>query len=477
MIRHLCNCFVCRVAAPAILAAVVSLFAIPAQAIIGVCVANCSLPPPPPPPPQPHYYGGGGGGYNPGPQVDPRRAESVRLNNEGVVYNNALQFEAAIAKFSQALRVDPTNIQARSNLANSRSRLAEKNGDYDRALAYVKEACRLNAVYCRGVAYVESFKLNQEAIDAVKAGDLETAVSLLQRALRLNPQYRTGRANLAHVLSDMALKRSDLALALTKIEEANEIVPTAARQNQIAFIHKLQENQRQQAKKLSEVVNAAPSLSSSPPPPGAPTDTNSAPSPAAKSPAPVIYPAIAPAGLGLQSAPCPFDKCGNPKDTGIDKNKSGTSPNSNKSAAEQAGGIKKDIAAVTPGTSDEAAHHQASCGLDGQGDCQTGPALPHITPGAKPTTKSAVFPGLTDEKWQKLQNSEDGRDLIKQADELLQQQGKLNDTIRKIRFSADAGSRQQELISFIDAADEVNKKIDGLQNQAEKIIEKTTLDP
>src|ERR1700732_508652 len=123
----------------------------------GVC-GNCMKPPPPPPPlrplpPPPVSYGNGGGGVTysrsyPAPR--PRLSPSGQVNDQGNALFAARDYEGAIEKYRQALRINPANQVARTNLAGARARLAAKHKDYARALSYQREACRLkpNKFYC-----------------------------------------------------------------------------------------------------------------------------------------------------------------------------------------------------------------------------------------------------------------------------------------------------------------------------------------
>jgi hypothetical protein len=107
--------------------------------------------------------------------------------------------------------------------------------------------------------------------------------------------------------------------------------------------------------------------------------------------------------------------------------------------------------------------------FDGGAGC-LGPALPKLERARRPAIKLFVFPGLPPEAWDKFQNTDAGRQLIKEADDLLEQKDKLEAEIREIRFSPNAAGRQEELIPKIKKAEEVQKKIGDLQPRAEKVI-------
>ena len=346
-------------------------------------------PPPPPPlrplPPPPVSYGNGGGGVTysrsyPAPR--PRLSPSGQVNDQGNALFAARDYEGAIEKYRQALRINPGNQVARTNLAGARARLAAKHKDYARALSYQREACRLkpNKFYC---------------------------VPILS--------YQ------AH----LAREEGDYARALAKYRQAYREAPTAGRLRNLEKMQQLIAEQQQR-----------------------PTAST--------------------------ARQCPFGRCGNPEDTAINatapRNPSaagrGAEPGG---AGRQITGIERDARRLPARTSDEAARHRMGCGFDGTGDCSLGPALPRITPG-QISLKSAVFPGLSEQSWSKLQKSEAGAALIKQADELLTKQKQLKGAIHEVRSSADAAQRLEELIALDKSLDKVNEKLNGFQKEAEKIV-------
>jgi tetratricopeptide (TPR) repeat protein len=89
--------------------------------------------------------------------------------------------------------------------------------------------------------------------------------------------------------------------------------------------------------------------------------------------------------------------------------------------------------------------------------------------------QSAVFPGLSQQNWNKLQNVKNGSVLIEHATALLSQKAALQQKVDEIRNSPNAVQHQQELIDRGNQLLGVTNEIAGLQSKAQKIIEIETI--
>ena len=113
-------------------------------------------------------------------------------------------YDAAIASFTEAIRIDPKDAKAYS----SRGIAYEGKGDMDKALADYSEAIHVDpksavAFYNRGIAYV-------------KKGDLDKAIADYTEAIGLDPKMAQAYANRAAAYEkkgDKAKAEEDLAQA------------------------------------------------------------------------------------------------------------------------------------------------------------------------------------------------------------------------------------------------------------------------
>jgi hypothetical protein len=144
-------------------------------------------------------------------------------------------------------------------------------------------------------------------------------------------------------------------------------------------------------------------------------------------------------------------------------------------ARDQAASVAKSAEAASTARTDEAAKETADCGFGGA-PCRKGDPvrLPRIG-GAMPT-RAAEFPGLSQQDWARLQSSDRGRALIKQADELVNKRAKLEQTMDEIRAGDNRPNRQQDWIATDKELQRVNKELDGYQKKAQDLIRRTVLD-
>jgi tetratricopeptide (TPR) repeat protein len=107
-------------------------------------------------------------------QSESERAHVVAYNNRGITYTWQGDFDRAIADLSEAIRLDPTS----AGTYNNRGRAYRDKGEDQRAIADLTEAIRLDpklamAYYNRGRAHI-------------KVGDLDRAIADFSEAIGLD---------------------------------------------------------------------------------------------------------------------------------------------------------------------------------------------------------------------------------------------------------------------------------------------------
>jgi hypothetical protein len=141
---------------------------------------------------------------------------------------------------------------------------------------------------------------------------------------------------------------------------------------------------------------------------------------------------------------------------------------------DQAASAAKDAQSAKKAHTIEAAKEMAGCEFD-VAPCQKGDpvTLPKI--GGKPSIQASVFPGISHQDWNKLQSTESGRALIKQADDLVSRRTKLERTIDEIRSGG--YTRQEDWIAADKELQSANKELSGYQKKAQDLIRRTVLEP
>lgn len=147
--------------------------------------------------------------YNEAIRIDPNYAKAY--NNRGLVRSDLGDFQAAIADYSEAIRLNPNLALAYNNRGLVRRNLGDKQG----ALADYNEAIRLNPDLA--LAY------NNRGLVRRDLEDSEGAVADFDEAIRLNPNYADAYYNRGLVRRDRedkqeARKNFKKAAALYKEE-------------------------------------------------------------------------------------------------------------------------------------------------------------------------------------------------------------------------------------------------------------------
>jgi len=137
---------------------------------------------------------------------------SAAYNGRGHAYNEKRDYDRAIADLNEAIRLDARNVAA----FNNRGRAYVAKRDYARGIADLDQAIRLDprhaiAFINRGSAHTES-------------GNYERALADLNEAIRLNPKTAGAYNNRGHILFE--LKRYDTAIA--DFSEAIRLSPMSA---------------------------------------------------------------------------------------------------------------------------------------------------------------------------------------------------------------------------------------------------------
>lgn len=113
--------------------------------------------------------------FNQALRIDPSYVDAY--NNRGIAYYNIGEYDKAISDFSQALRVNPNY----ADLYNNRGVVYGKMGEYDKAMSDFNQTLRLNPKHAK--AY------HNRGIGYFKRGELDNAIRDFTEALRIDPSY------------------------------------------------------------------------------------------------------------------------------------------------------------------------------------------------------------------------------------------------------------------------------------------------
>ena len=132
-------------------------------------------------------------------------------NNLGTALSKRGKLREAIKHYQEALRINPADAEAHYNLANALSKRAELL----EATKHYREALRINPT---------SVDAHYELGNALfQRGELLEAIKHYQGALRINPAYADAHSNLGTAL----LQRGELLEAIKHYREALQINPTS----------------------------------------------------------------------------------------------------------------------------------------------------------------------------------------------------------------------------------------------------------
>jgi len=140
------------------------------------------------------------------------RARSAALVERGRTYARNRDIDSAIADYSEAIRLIPTNAPA----FNSRGFAYEIKRDYDRAIADYSEAIRLDPKY--GLA------ITNRGILYGKKGDHDRAIADLSEAIRLDPKHAYALSNRGNAYRD----KGEYDRAIADYNEAIRLDPKDA---------------------------------------------------------------------------------------------------------------------------------------------------------------------------------------------------------------------------------------------------------
>jgi tetratricopeptide (TPR) repeat protein len=125
--------------------------------------------------------------------------EAVMQNRQGIAFHNQDRLEEAMACYRQALRLQPENVDARSNLGVA----LQHQGRLDEALECYREALRLRPEHAIGYNNIGSVVQLQ--------GKMEEAVRHYREALRLEPAYAEAQKNLGTALQNLGQAEEAIA--------------------------------------------------------------------------------------------------------------------------------------------------------------------------------------------------------------------------------------------------------------------------
>jgi len=140
------------------------------------------------------------------------QAEAKRFFSSGTAYYGKGDYDRAIADLTQAIRLDPNYALAYGVRADA----YYGKGDYDRAIADYTQAMRLDpndviAYFSRGIVYKEK-------------GDYDRAIADFTQAIRLSPNYANAYFNRGIVYKE----KGDYDRAIADYTQAIQLVPNHA---------------------------------------------------------------------------------------------------------------------------------------------------------------------------------------------------------------------------------------------------------
>jgi len=127
------------------------------------------------------------------------------FNQQGIAKQNKGDWDAAMADYNEAIRLDPNYSAAYDNRGN----VKRQKGDLNGATADIDQAIRLNPK--NAIAYFNRGKVKEAK------GDLEGAIADFNHAISLNPKYAAAykdRGNLKRKKGDLDGANADFSQAL-----------------------------------------------------------------------------------------------------------------------------------------------------------------------------------------------------------------------------------------------------------------------
>lgn len=155
-----------------------------------------------------------------------KQQEVIQLLSEGLKAYNDKEYQTAIEKYQQAIKIDPDNASIYHNWGNTLSRLAQSENSIDifeQSFQKYKKAVELKPDYPEaynnwGNAFARMFELNKDEIS------LEQAIPKYKESLRLNSDYPETHNNLGVTLSELGSLREDTNLIKESFSEFEKTI-------------------------------------------------------------------------------------------------------------------------------------------------------------------------------------------------------------------------------------------------------------
>jgi tetratricopeptide (TPR) repeat protein len=146
-------------------------------------------------------------------QMLERFPNSVFLYNIAGASNEGLmQFDAAVDRYKQALKIKPDYAEAYYNMGNA----LNAKGDLDAAIDSYKQALKIKPDHASALRNMGNVLNNK--------GDLDAAIDIYKQALEIKPDYAEAYYNMGNALRD----KGDLDAAIDSYKQALKIKPDYA---------------------------------------------------------------------------------------------------------------------------------------------------------------------------------------------------------------------------------------------------------
>ncbi len=140
-----------------------------------------------------------------------RAIEAIEVNGQGNKYFEQGNYDAAIAEYQRALKLNPRDKQIAKNLKKAQmfreNELGLKyyrQGDYDKAIPYFEKALRFqqHERVRQNLLDAKSARENQLGLEYDKQDNLDAAIAQYEKALKINPDDKAAANNLKSARED-----------------------------------------------------------------------------------------------------------------------------------------------------------------------------------------------------------------------------------------------------------------------------------